>query len=143
MIRVHKLKEICETIVERVGLDGYIMASSEEQSTKKLSDAPGLRLVAVYPAHYFDGSADTYTDKHEALFFIVTRQDEGASEEKEVQQYADTQDAIIRLKQYIFGEDQSTGYCQPFPHLEVESVTIDPEYNMFGGYIGWSIKFIC
>ena len=141
MITVRKYKEICDQIVDSIEIDGNVIASTEEQSMKKLQDKDGIRLVAVYPSYHFDGATDSYKDLHEILFFIVTRQIEGSDDETEIQQYSDTQDALIRLKDYLFGEDNQ--YCRLFPNLDWGSVLIDPEYNIFGGYIGWSMKFVC
>ena len=141
MITVKQYKEICDQIVDAIEIDGHVLASSEEQSMKKLKDKDGIRLVAVYPSYHFDGSTDAYKDMHEILFFMVTRQIEGADDETELKQYNDSQEALIRLKEYLFGEDNN--YCRLFPYLDISSVLIDPEYNIFGGYIGWSMKFVC
>lgn len=141
MITVKKYKEICDQIVQAIDIDGHVIASTEEQGMKKLKDKDGIRLVAVYPSYHFDGEQDSYKDLHEILFFMVTRQREGADDETELLQYSDAQEALIRLKEYLFGEDSQ--YCVLFPNLDISSVLIDPEYNIFGGYIGWSMKFIC
>lgn len=141
MITVKKYKEICDQIVDAIDIDGHVIASTEEQGMKKLKDKDGIRLAAVYPSYHFEGEPDAYKDMHEILFFMVTRQIEGADDEAELQQYSDAQEAMIRLKEYLFGEDNQ--YCKHFPHLDISSVLIDPEYNIFGGYIGWSMKFIC
>lgn len=141
MIRVKAYNEICKQIVQVTGIDGYILSSTEEQGTRKLKDAAGVQLVAVYPSYGFEGDEDSYKSTHEMLFFMITRQRDGQSEESELEQYASTQDAMIKLKEFLFGENSS--YCKLFPNVDASTVTIDPEYNIFGGYIGWSIKLVC
>lgn len=141
MITVKKYNDICKQIVDVIEVDGYVLASSEEQGMKKLKDKDGIRLVAVYPSYHFDGEPDTYKDMHEMLFYVVTRQIEGSDDDTELQQYSDAQEALLRLKEYLFGEDSQ--FCHLFPNLDIGSVLIDPEYNIFGGYIGWSMKFVC
>lgn len=141
MIRVKAYNEICKQIVQVTGIDGYILSSTEEQGTRKLKDAAGIQLVAVYPSYGFDGDEDSHKSTHELLFFMITRQHDGQSEEDEHQQYTDTQEAIIKLKEFFFGEDG--GYCKLFPNVEANSMIIDPEYNIFGGYLGWSMKLVC
>ena len=144
MITVKKYKEICDQIVEAINIDGHIITSSEAQGMEKLYDKDGIRLVAVYPSYHFAGDPDAYKDLHEILFFIITRKTEGADEETDLQQYSDTQDAIIRLKEYLFNEDDyGNTHCPQFPNADISSVLIDPEYNIFGGYNGWSMKFVC
>jgi len=118
-----------------------VLSSTEDQATKKLRDATGIRLVAVYPSYGFNGDEDSYKSTHELLLFIIVRQKDGSSEETEINQYADTQDAIIKMKEFLFGEDGNS--CKLLPNIDVNSVVIDPEYNIFGGYIGWSMKLVC
>lgn len=142
MIRVNKFNHICQEIVQAINIDGYKITSTEEQTTKKLQDSPGIQLIAVYPSYTFEGDVDTYRVQHELLFFIVLRPAEGADYNTELDEYRQTQDAMIRLKEYLFGED-TDNFCKLFPHIDVHSVLIDPEYNIFGGYNGWSMKVSC
>lgn len=140
MITVLEFNKICKDIVESIGIKGYVLCSTEEQGMKKLKDKSGIQLVAVYPNYSFSGQEDSYKDLHEILFYMVTRQVEGTSDDKELGQYADTQAAIMELKQYLFGEgDHDTGYCRLFPEGDISTVNIIPEYNVFGGYLGWSM----
>lgn len=141
MIKVKEYRDLCEKIKDATGIKGYVLSSTEEQATKKLHDAAGIRLVAVYPSYGFQGDEDAFKSTHELLLFIIVRQKDGSSEETEINQYADTQEALIKLKEFLFGEDGS--YCKLFPNIDVNSVVIDPEYNIFGGYIGWSMKLVC
>jgi len=144
MIFVTEFDQLCQDIVNAIDIKGYVLCSTEEQGMKKLKDKSGIQLVAVYPNYSFDGQIDTYKDNHEMLFFTVIRQSEGASDTVELRQYYDTQQAMIKLKQYLFGEDNGpNNFCRKFPNIDVSSVMIDPEYNIFGGYIGWSIKLVC
>ncbi|MDQ1150156.1 hypothetical protein QE382_002140 [Sphingobacterium zeae] len=142
MINVNQFKQLCADIVPAVGINGYVMASTYEQGTKKLKDKAGLILVGVYPAYHFEGNVDGSSTVNEMLLYIVTRQIEGGSDDQEIKQYADTLEAMIKLKDYLFGTKENS-YCQRFPRIDAESLQIDPEYNIFGGYIGYSIKFTC
>lgn len=140
MIRVKKFDDLCKTIVSNLEIDGYVICSTDEQGTKKLKDKPGINLVAVYPNYSFSGEADAYRDLHELLFYMVTRQKEGSSNETEISQYESTQDSIIKLKEFLFAENNyENNLCQMFPNIHISSVNIIPEYNIFGGYLGWSL----
>ncbi|WP_312139504.1 hypothetical protein [Sphingobacterium sp.] len=140
MIRVKKFDDLCKTIVSNLEIDGYVICSTDEQGTKKLKDKPGINLVAVYPNYSFSGEPDSYRDLHELLFYMVTRQKEGSSNETEISQYETTQDSIIKLKEFLFGENNyEHNLCQMFPNVHISSVNIIPEYNIFGGYLGWSL----
>lgn len=142
MITVTDLKKLCTEIVPIIEIEGYVMASTYEQGAKKLKDKPGLILVGVYPAYNFGGDADSIQDQNEMLLFIVTRQKEGGTDEEEIEQYSATLEAMIRLKKYLTS-NRPDAYCLLFPNIDLSSIQIDPEYNIFGGYLGYSIKFIC
>lgn len=142
MITVKEFKNICAEIVPVIEIEGYVLASTYEQGTNKLKDKAGLRLVGVYPAYNFSGDADSLLGKNEMLLYIVVRQKEGGTDEEEIEQYSATLDAMLRLKKYLTSNRTDT-YCMIFPNIDVSSIQIDPEYNIFGGYLGYSIKFIC
>ena len=142
MITVKDFKQLCIDIVPSIGIDGYVMASTHEQGTKKLQDKAGLILVGVYPAYNFEGDTDSEMNNNEMLLYIVVRQIEGGTEDQEITQYSDTLEAMIRLKSYLYSNRTNT-HCAIFPRIVVSSLQIDPEYNIFGGYLGYSIKFIC
>lgn len=140
MIRVKKFDDLCKTIVSNLEINGYVICSTDEQGTKKLKDKPGINLVAVYPNYSFAGEADAYRNLHELLFYMVIRQKEGSSNETEISQYESTQDSIIELKEFLFGENNyEKNLCKMFPNIHISSVNIIPEYNIFGGYLGWSL----
>jgi|SRR5690606_1238780 len=140
MIGIKEFNGICQDIVEQIGIKGHVICSTEEQGAKKLKDKADIWLVAVYPNYSFDGDPDSYQDRHEMMFLVVTRQMEGKSDEFELDQYVNTQQAMVKLKEYLFGEgDQIDELCKLFPNLKVNAVAIEPEYNIFGGYLGWSM----
>lgn len=142
MITVKEFKDLCTEIVPVIEIEGYVLASTYEQGSNKLKDKAGLRLVGVYPAYNFGGDPDSILGKNEMLLYIVVRQKEGGTDEEEIEQYSATLDAMLRLKKYLTSNRTGT-YCMIFPNIDVSSIQIDPEYNIFGGYLGYSIKFIC
>lgn len=144
MIGVKKYDQMCQDIIQAIPeFKGYVITSTEEQTTKKIKDRPGIQLVAIYPAYRFIGDQDSYRVEHDILFFVILKPKEGAKYEVELQENADTQDALIKLKKFLFGEGDDLRRCKLLPHLNVNSVIIDPEYNIFGGFSGWSIKLTC
>lgn len=140
MISVTQFNHFCSTIAPIIGVNGYVLASTEEQGKKKLKDKSGLQLVAVYPDYGFSGSQDTEKPMHGMLFFVVVREREAQSDLEELNQFQETQDCIMKLKDYISGAAEMTGDCKPFPNVIIDSILIEPEYNIFGGYLGWSLK---
>lgn len=139
MLRVNDYQVLCDALKSQLDLEGSIICSTEEQALRRLKDMTGIFLVAVIPSTDFRGKQDQYIEQNETLFYIVVKEARGQSVADELQQYQDTQDKIIQLKEYLFGDN--SGYCLQFPRLDINSVEIDPEYNIFGGWLGWSIKF--
>lgn len=107
---------------------------------RKLQDATGTILVGVIPSIEFSGTEDAYIANSACLFFFLKKERQGQSSDKELEQYAQTQDCLMKFKEWIFEDGKSL--CKIFPNLKISSVSIDPEYNVFGKYLGWSIKFI-
>ncbi|VTQ01686.1 hypothetical protein [Sphingobacterium daejeonense] len=121
---------------------GYVICSTDEQGMKKLKDKAGIFLVAVYPNYSFSGEEDSYKDSHELLYYMVLRQIEGSSNETEINQYEETQEAIIKLKEYLFGERSfGNNFCKMFPDLNINSVNIIPEYKYFW-WVSWLVNGI-
>lgn len=141
MITVKDFNQLCKDIVSSTNIDGYVLVSTEEQAVNTLRDKEGIQLVAIYPTYSFSGSsADSAKPGNEFMFFMVLKPKLGAGYDVELEEYSDTQEAIIKFKDFIF-EGNSNSPCRNFPEVDVNSVFIDPEFNVFGGFNGWSIKF--
>src|SRR5690606_28414521 len=91
-------------------------AGTNSKTKPAYSSSPDITTTA-------STSNSTYKDNHEMIVFTAIRQREGASDTVELQQYYDTQQAMIKLKQYLFGEDNGpNNFCRKFPHIDVSSV---------------------
>lgn len=138
-MKISEFIKICNQIKDVSGIDSVKIYAEEDQGMRKLQDATGTILVGVIPSVEFSGTEDAYIANSSCIFFFLQKERESQSSDKELEQYSQTQDCLIKFKEWILGDDKSL--CKIFPKLQISSVSIDPEYNVFGKYLGWSIKF--
>lgn len=140
MILLSQFEEIAEVFKNMLGLKEYFVTSTAEQTQNLLKDRSGTAIVCVIPSTFFEGpNADASKDTNESIVYIVQKERDGQAHAKQLQQYKETQALIIKIKDLLLGLDEDE--CKTFPFIEIRSMMIDPEYNIFGGWIGWSIKF--
>lgn len=140
MILLSQFEEIAESFKNMLGLKEYFVTSTAEQTQNLLKDRSGTAIVCVIPSTFFEGpNADASKDTNESIVYIVQKERDGQAHAKQLQQYKETQAHIIKIKDLLLGLDEDE--CKTFPFIEIRSMMIDPEYNIFGGWVGWSIKF--
>lgn len=140
MILLSQFEEIAEVFKNMLGLKEHFVTSTAEQTQNLLKDRSGTAIVCVIPSTFFEGpNADASKDTNESIVYIVQKERDGQAHAKQLQQYKETQALIIKIKDLLLGLDEDE--CKTFPFIEIRSMMIDPEYNIFGGWIGWSIKF--
>jgi hypothetical protein len=116
-------------------IEHYIRVVTEDQATARLHDRAGPCLVVTLPSFQQTGDAANPSGQHAILLWIVEKPDSDATEQEERDQYARLQTLIVTVKEYI-RERQETG-CSIWWRLNISSINIDPEYNVFGGFNGW------
>lgn len=141
MLLVSQFNQICLDIMSSVSseIKEHILCATDDQAVNKLKDKYGPVLVAVYPSLDVSGRPGMSADDESTIFFIVEKFDTSQSEEKEQLAFERTQKIILAIKDYII--DQQASGCNTFFRLKPESMAIVPEYNVFGGFIGWSLTF--
>ena len=142
MLSIPEFKELCQTLVDNITeLSDHVIVAEDNQATKKLADKQKITLVGVIPTSDSDGRPGIRSEKQTALFFVVKKHDTSAPEATELADFSTTQQAVIALRDYILTQQEDNG-CSIFFRLVVTSITITPEYNIFGGFLGWSINFV-
>jgi len=142
MLSIPELEALCQTLVDSIPqLSGHVIVAEDNQATRKLADKQKIILVGVIPSSDTDGRPGIRSEKQTALFFVVKKHDTSAPESRELADFADTQQAALAIREYILSEQEDNG-CSIFFRLVTTSITITPEYNIFGGFLGWSITFV-
>lgn len=141
MIPIREYHTICQGFVDTIeGLEELHLVADDNQATKKLGSKTGIHLVAVIPSAERSGQPGRSIDNNVALFFVVQKPKASAKNEEELTLYENTQEIIQAISQLIL-ERQENG-CTVFFRLEPASIHIDPQYNIFGGFSGWSMNFV-
>ena len=140
MMSVTRFDQVCKSWVELFPeLDNYVRVVTESQAMDKLSDRRGMQLVAVLPSYGRSGNSTTPRRTQTALFWIVEKGIPDHSDVQELAQQQRTEDLIRQLEARIM-EEQENG-CSDWQRLEVSSIQIDPDQNIFGGWNGWYMTF--
>jgi len=143
MIKIRDFDTYCKHLQNAISeIDNYVFAATEDHLVKRISDKTGIILAAVIPSADPDSlSVDNIKENNIAFLFVVKKLDSSSrTPETELILYEQTQKAITNIKKQLLLD--KTNY-QNFPYLHSlneNSIHTDPEFNIFGGYDGWSIS---
>ena len=132
-----ELKESVNQQVSDAQIQGVALAVREGHMVRKLKDKRGIFLCAKYPDCTTSGDIDSYTGENDIVLFILEKVPSGGqTDEDELIHYAGLQQLMIALRDKLLGLFIS---CN---ELDVKSdLTIEWEYDIFGGWNGLSIGF--
>lgn len=141
MINIQRYREMLVELKERVNkvsrtkIDGTVIAVSEKHLVKKLKDSMGLILCANYPDAVSQGTEDNYRERNSLLLFLIEKVPSGQeTDEEELLHYARIQQVMQLLKTKLREMDFFCGEVDG-----AESMTVEWEYDVFGGWNGMSI----
>lgn len=141
MINIQRYREMLVELKERVNkvsrtkIDGTVIAVSEKHLVKKLKDSMGLILCANYPDAVSQGTEDNYRERNSLLLFLIEKVSSGQeTDEEELLHYARIQQVMQLLKTKLREMDFFCGEVDG-----AESMTVEWEYDVFGGWNGMSI----
>jgi hypothetical protein len=138
MIKIRQFNELCNTLVMVSGAQGYCLIAQDGHAVNKLADKAGLQLACVMPQKGFDGSKDSYIQKNTFIIYCLIKDDDGQTDDQELDQYERAEEGILKIFDYLC-EGDNRNNCPPFPNIDVHNIMIDPEWREFGGWNGWSI----
>ena len=139
MINIQRYREMLVELKERINkvsrtkIDGTVIAVSEKHLVKKLRDCTGLMLCANYPDAVSQGNEDNYRERNSLL--LIEKVPSGQeTDEEELLHYARIQQVMQLLKTKLREMDFFCGEVEG-----AESMTVEWEYDVFGGWNGMSI----
>ena len=141
MINIQRYREMLVELKERVNkvsrtkIDGTVIAVSEKHLVKKLRDCTGLMLCANYPDAVSQGNEDNYRERNSLLLLLIEKVPSGQeTDEEELLHYARIQQVMQLFKTKLREMDFFRGEVEG-----AESMTVEWEYDVFGGWNGMSI----
>ena len=132
-----EFNSVCGLMAQAAGIAGHVLVAQEEHATNALKDKPGIWLVGVLPTTEVSGDVDAEIDGMVTLLFVLEQANLGQDNADEIKQYQRTHDAIMKIRQYI--ADDVSGGCSLFRRYDPSSIMINPEYQIFSDYNGWSM----
>lgn len=136
MILLSSLQQEIELIASEVlGIDQMIRVVTEDQATARLRDADGVSLLYTLPSWQQTGDSAHPSGSHAIILWVVEKPGSDDTEQEELDMYQQLQEIILSVKEYI-RVSQEDG-CSLWSDLDIRSISIDPEYNTFGGFNGW------
>lgn len=140
MMNLKLYKDYCEHLKEACKADYLVMAVHEEHLKKKLRGQTGYLLIGVYPSYNISGFEDNVRDMNTCLLYILKAISKVENDENtEIREYAELQIKIdLVKKQLIYDADNGLWDIRG---LDRESIEIEPEFNITGGYYGYSLIF--
>lgn len=131
-----ELKESINKQAEGTQIEGVALAVREGHMLRKLKDKRGILLCAKYPDGKTEGVADSFSTDNDIVLFILEKVPSGQqTDEEELTHYASLQQLMLILRNELMGY---LFICAD--EMEVRnSLTIEWEYDIFGGWNGLSI----
>ncbi|WP_303181738.1 hypothetical protein [uncultured Butyricimonas sp.] len=139
MVKLNDFKLYFEALAAEMGLY-FLMVVMEEHLRKKLQGKTGTIMALVYPSATGTGSADNTVDENVCLLYVLENGTKaGMTEDMEFEMYERLQEVIDNIKsKLIIASDENHPLLR---ELERGRLEIEPEWNVAGGYNGYSIVF--
>ena len=133
-----ELKESINRQAEDAQIQGVALAVHEGHMLRKLKDKRGVFLCAKYPDCKTSGDIDSYSGDNDIVLFILEKVPSGQqTDEDELMHYGSLQQLMLTLRDQLM---KAPFVCND--EFRVKSdLTIEWEYDIFGGWNGLSIGF--
>ncbi len=123
-------------------ITSYIFAATEDHLVKKIKDKAGVIMAVVIPsANPASGSDDALKESNTTFIFVVKKLNaENRNDATELNHFEETQNAITAIKNRLIADKADYANYPYLYQLNEKAIHTDPEFNIFGGYDGWSIS---
>ena len=133
---VAKASELSDVEVEKVRL-----AVTESQLVTLLKDQPGVIVCGNIPGMDLSYPAGGWVSEGECLLMVLERMpDDYQGTWREYEEYARLQRLMIAIVRLLIGEDFQE-FCDKGEVDFSRPLTVEWEYNQYGGFNGLSVTF--
>lgn len=121
-------------------ISAVVSAMSEGQLVTLLSDRPGIILCGNVPGADISRASFLQSVAQCILYIVEKSPKDRQGTDDEFLRFAVTQRLMSFLCQILMDTDSLHMLCQS-GKMKVDALNVEPEYNIYGGFCGWSVSF--
>lgn len=138
--RVAKARNEDYSTCKPVAFSAVIAAVEENQLVTLLKDKQGIILCGNVPGARLIKGSPVQSEGMCVLFILEKSPKDRQGTDAEFMRYAIMQQLMSKLCEILLGADAFQMLCQSGA-MSVETLDVAPEYNIYGGFNGWSVSF--
>ncbi|MBR6997856.1 MAG: hypothetical protein IKI19_03520 [Prevotella sp.] len=154
MIAVNRYREFMVELANRVAqayndahleereerFQHVVAAMTEGQLITLLSDKAGLVMCGNVPGAELTRNGYVESEAQCLLLILEKSPKDRQGTDWEFQRYQLTQELMSKLCEILMGQDAFALLCES-GKMAVDRLNVEPEYNIYGGFNGWSVTF--
>lgn len=145
MQKIKKIIEYFESFGEILPTANTHFVVSESQTVDVLqnSSIDGIRMIISYPGVEIEFNNSLSSSKRSFLIYVVTKKQQASNNyATEKNQYFELLDIAEKILDKIYADTSGASGNDEMLSILPVSVMMLPEYNVFGGWNGWSMTFV-
>ena len=117
-----------------------VPAMNEGQLITLLKDLSGILLCGNVPGAELTKGTYVESEAQCILYILEKSPKDRQGSDWEFDRFAVTQHLMSKLCEILLGRDAFTMLCES-GQMAVGHLNVEPEYNIYGGFNGWSVTF--
>ena len=117
-----------------------VAAMNEGQLITLLKDLSGILLCGNVPGAELTKGTYIESEAQCILYILEKSPKDRQGTDWEFDRFAVTQHLMSKLCEILMGRDAFTMLCES-GQMSVDHLNVEPEYNIYGGFNGWSVTF--
>lgn len=139
-VKAAKLRNEEYTNYPPVQFSSVVAAVEENQLVTLLKDKDGIILCGNIPGSTLIAGMPVKSEGRCVLFVIEKSSKDRQGTDYEFARYAVMQQLMSKICKLLLGDDTYQMLCQSGT-MTVSTLEVGPEYNIYGGFNGWSVAF--
>ncbi len=117
-----------------------VPAMNEGHLITLLKDQPGIVLCGNVPGAELTKATFIESEARCILYILEKSQKDRQGSDWEFDRFAVMQHLMSKLCEILMGQDAFMMLCES-GQMSVDHLNVEPEYNLYGGFNGWSVTF--
>lgn len=138
--RVEKARNEEYSSCKPVEIASVVAAVEEDHLVTLLKDKKGIILCGNTPGARLISGTPVKSEGMCVLFILEKSPKDRQGTDWEFGRYAIMQQLMSKLCEILLGQDAFAMLCQSGT-MAVDTLDVGPEYNIYGGFNGWSVSF--